>query len=114
MNNKKRSNNAKIYTSNLLNKDVKLLKLSKACVYHQYVILSKKINKISNVLKKNNIQFGKYYPTPIHKLNAVKKIFKGEKYKNAEFFSKYGLGLPIDPNLKKTEILKICRIINKI
>jgi dTDP-4-amino-4,6-dideoxygalactose transaminase len=113
-NNKKRSDNAKIYMQNLSNKDVTLLKLSKACVYHQFVILTKKIGKISNALKKKKIQFGKYYPTPIHKLNAVKKIFKGEKYKNAEYFSKYGLGLPIDPNLDKSEILEICRIINNI
>ena len=114
LNNSKRIKNAKIYNSNIFNKNVSVLKLSHGCVYHQFVILTKKISKIIKELKKNNIQFGKYYPTPIHELKSVKKIFKGERYINAEFFSKYGLGLPIDPNLKKSEILKICKIINNV
>jgi len=114
LNNNKRIKNAKIYKANISNKDVSLLKLSPGCVYHQFVILTKKINRIIKEFMKNNIQFGKYYPVPIHKLKAVKKLFIGEQYINAEFFSKYGLGLPIDPNLKKSEILKICKIINNI
>ena len=113
-NNSKRFNNANFYYKNINNKNVKLLNLSNGCVYHQFVILTKKINKLMKELKKENIQFGRYYPTPIHKLVAVRKIFKNEKYKNAEYFSKYGIGLPIDPNLKKNEIQKICKIVNKI
>ena len=114
LNNSKRFNNANFYRKKINNKNIKLLNLSKGCVYHQFVILTQKVKKLTKELKRNKIQFGRYYPTPIHKLEAVKNIFKNEKYKNAEFFSKYGIGLPIDPNLKKNEILKICKIINKI
>ena len=113
-NNSMRFRNAEFYRKNIKNKNIELLNLSEGCVYHQFVILTKKINKLINLLKQNKIQFGKYYPTPIHKLEAVKHIFKNEKYKNAEYFSRYGLGLPIDPNLSRNELSKICNIINKI
>jgi dTDP-4-amino-4,6-dideoxygalactose transaminase len=64
------------------------------------VILSKKEKKIRKFVKKNKIQYGKHYPQPLHKLKAVKEIFKNKSYPNAENFSNYGISLPIDPNLK--------------
>lgn len=114
LNNRKRVINANYYRKNIKNKDIKVLNLSRGCVYHQFVVLTKKIFKFMKELKKEKIQFGRYYPTPLHKLEATKKIFKNQKYKNAEYFSKYGIGLPIDPNMTKKEILKICNIVNKI
>ena len=114
LNNRKRVINANYYKKNIKNKNIKVLNLSKGCVYHQFVVLTKKIYVLMKELKKEKIQFGRYYPNPIHKLEATKKIFKNQKYKNAEYFSKYGIGLPIDPNITKKEILKICNIANKI
>ena len=84
---------------------------SEGCVYHQFVILSKKEKFIRKLFESNNIQYGKHYPKPIHKLKAVSRYFKNEKYPNAEKFSKYGLSLPIDPNLKKYEINKILKFL---
>lgn len=113
-NNRKRQKIAQFYNNNITNKLIKKINYSRGCVYHQYVILSKKEKKIQNLLKKNKIQYGKHYPKPLHKLNAVKKYFSSQSYPNAEFFSKYGISLPIDPNLKKNQLIKICRVLNSI
>ena len=43
-----------------------------------------------------------------------KKRFQKQKFPNAEKLAKYGISLPIDPNLKTLEVKKICRILNKI
>ena len=66
------------------------------------------------MFNKNHIQYGKHYPQPIHKLNSLKKIFLGQSFPNSEKFSKFGISLPIDPNLKQKELRKICEIINSI
>ena len=111
-NNNKRKLIARFYKKNIKNKKIELLNYSEGCVYHQFVILSKKEKLIRKLFESNNIQYGKHYPKPIHKLKAVSRYFKNEKYPNAEKFSKYGLSLPIDPNLKTKELKKICRILN--
>ena len=41
-NNLKRSKIAEFYKKNIVNKNIKKINYSKGCVYHQYVILSKK------------------------------------------------------------------------
>ncbi len=110
--NKRRENIAKIYYKNIKNNTIEKLNYSRGCVYHQYVVITKKINFFIKHLKKNKIPFGRHYPFPLHKLKAVSKIFKGEKYKNSERLAKFGISLPVNPLLKDKEILKICRIIN--
>ena len=84
-NNNKRKKIAKIYDQKINNKKIIKLKYSKGCVYHQYVIISKLEKKIIKFLK-NDIQYGKHYPTPIHKLSSTKKIFPNQKYKMQNFF----------------------------
>ncbi len=113
-NNLKRKKIALFYTKNINNKHVQLLRYSKGCVYHQFVILSKKEKKLTKLLTKKNIQWGKHYPQPLHKLGATKKMFKNMNFPNAEYFSTYGISLPIDPNLKKRELVKICDTINSL
>ena len=113
-NNKKRIQIAQFYQKNINNKFIEKINYSKGCVYHQYVIISKKEQQIIKLLKKNNIQYGKHYPKPLHKLNAVKNIFKNKSFPNAEKFSKYGISLPIDPNLKKAQLIKICNVLNSL
>ena len=113
-NNLNRVQIAKFYNLNIKNKYIEKIKYSRGCVYHQYVILSKKEKKIRQLLEKNKIQYGKHYPKPIHKLNAAKTIFKNMSYPNAESFSNFGISLPIDPNLKKKQLIKICNVLNSI
>ena len=113
-NNYKRLQIAKFYNKYINNKYIEKVNYSKGCVYHQYVILSKKEKKIIKILKRNKIQYGKHYPQPLHKLKAVKKIFRNKSFPNAEKFAKYGISLPIDPNLKKNHLIKICKVLNSL
>jgi len=72
------------------------------------------ISSVRYYYKKNKIEFGRHYPEPIHKIKAVSDIFKNEKYPNAERLAKYGISIPIDPNLKKKQIRYISEVINKL
>ncbi len=113
-NNQKRNKIALYYKKNIKNRYITMLRYSKGCVYHQFVILCKKEKKLTELLTKKNIQWGKHYPQPLHKLEATKKIFKKKTFPNAEYFSTNGVSLPIDPNLKKKELIKICKVINSL
>jgi len=110
--NLKRKKIAKFYNSRIKNHKLVKLNYSKNSVYHQYVILCKKRKKLINRLKKNKIQYGFHYPYPIHKLEALKKIFKNNKFKNAERLANEGISLPIDPNLTKSDQKKIVKVLN--
>tara|TARA_B100000029_G_scaffold186378_1_gene183714 strand:+ start:1325 stop:2422 length:1098 start_codon:yes stop_codon:yes gene_type:complete len=110
--NKNRKIIASLYNEKIVNSKIRKLKYSKNCVYHQYVILVKQRSKLIKVFKKENIQFGFHYPHPIHKLKALKKLYKNQKYINAEQIAKQGLSIPIDPNLNKKEVSKIINVLN--
>ena len=104
---------AKFYNERISNKFIEKIIYSKDCIFHQYVILCKKPQKFRKYLKKNSIPFGRHYPQALHQLNAVKKKFKNIKFTNAEKLAFEGISLPINPLLKKEELLKICKVINK-
>ena len=55
-----------------------------------------------------------HYPISINRLKIFKDKFKNQNFPNAELIAKYGLSLPIDPNLKRFQIIKICKILNKV
>ena len=109
--NLKRKKIADDYDKKINNKKILKLTYSKNSVYHQYVILVKKRNVLINYLKKSNIQYGFHYPYAIHELQAFKGYFKDEKFPNSEMLSKYGISIPIDPNLTKKQI---SYVINKL
>jgi len=111
--NNKRRLIAKLYSKLIYNKNVTKLNYSKSCVYHQYVIITKKPIKFRNYLKLKKIPFGRHYPQPLNKLKAVKNLFKNKNFKNSELLAINGTSLPINPLLKKRDIIKICKIINK-
>ena len=105
---------AKIYSKKIINKNIEKLKYSKNCVFHQYVIKTKKKKKLVKILKKNHIQYALHYPKSINQLEVFKKLFRNKSYPNAENLAKYCISLPIDPNLKFKEINKIIKLINTI
>lgn len=113
-NNLKRAKIANYYFKNINNKNIEKIRYKPGCVYHQYVIITKLKKKIISQFKKNNIQFGEHYPLSINKLKIVRKIFIKQKFPNAEKLADYGISLPIDPNLKTSELKKICKILNNI
>jgi dTDP-4-amino-4,6-dideoxygalactose transaminase len=111
--NSKRQFIANFYKKNIINKNIGKLDYSKSCVYHQYVITCKKINKLIIFLKKKKIPFGRHYPKAVHELIAVRKIFKNKKYKNSERLAHYGLSLPTNPLLKIKDLKYICKVVNE-
>ena len=111
--NLKRKKIASDYDKKIINKKISKLNYSKFSVYHQYVILVNKRKEFIKYLKDANIQYGFHYPYAIHQLNAFKKYFKKERFPNSEMLSKYGISIPIDPNLKKNEISYIINKLNK-
>ena len=111
--NNKRKKIGNYYNKWLNNKKVTKLNYTKGCVYHQYVIITRQPKLFRLYLKKNNIPFGRHYPQSLNQLSAVKKMFIGEKFKNAEKLAKFGTSIPINPLLKKNDLKLICKIINK-
>lgn len=112
-NNQKRVKIAQIYKKNIINNKIVILNYKKGCVYHQFIILSKIKKKIIKTFKKEKIQFGQHYPISINKLKIFNE-YQSKRFENSEFLSKFGLSLPIDPNLKTHQILKICQTLNKL
>ena len=72
------------------------------------------VYKLTNILKKNKIQYGFHYPKSINQLECFKNYFKGKKFDNAEKLAKSCISIPIDPNLKLQEIKKIVNCVNSI
>ena len=109
--NLKRKKIADDYDKKINNKKILKLTYSKNSVYHQYVILVKKRDELIKYLKKSNIQYGFHYPYAIHELQVFRGYFKNEKFPNSEMLSRYGISIPIDPNLTKKQI---SYVINKL
>ena len=110
--NSKRRKIAFKYDNKIANQKIQKLKYSKFSIYHQYVLIVKKRNELIKYLKKAKIQYGFHYPYAIHQLDAFKKYFKREKFPNSEILAKYGISIPIDPNLSKKEINYIISKLN--
>ncbi len=113
-NNNKRKLIANKYSKLIQNKNISKLNYSPGCVYHQYIIISKFRRKIIEKFKKNEIDYGFHYPISINNLKFVKKKYKQFNFPNAEKLAKFGISLPIDPNLEEREIKKITKILNDI
>ena len=120
---KRRSEIAKIYDKHFLNNDlIKTPRVSKFVkhAYHLYPILInfKKIKKtrkmLFDYLKKNNVSLQVHY-IPIHLQPYYKKNFgyRLKNFPNAEKFYEQEISLPIYYSLKKSEILKVSKLINK-
>ena len=111
-NNKKMKSIAIFYSENLKNNKITQLSYSKNCVYHQYVILTKYRNKLTNLMKKNLIPFGFHYPSSINQIDSLKSNYKKQKFPLSEKIAKEGVSLPIDPNISKKNLIKIVNILN--
>ena len=113
-NNDLRKKIAAIYNKFIVNNKITKIKYSKGSVYHQYVIIVSKRSKLLKKFKKNKIEYSFHYPYPLHKLGFAKKIFRNQIFPNSEKLASKGVSLPIDPFLKKNEIIKICKVINSL
>jgi dTDP-4-amino-4,6-dideoxygalactose transaminase len=80
-------------------------------VYHLYVIRTSNRDKIKEYLLKNNIQTMIHYPVPVHKQNAYSNLIL-QNLPNTERICNEIISLPMNPWLKKHEIIEICQILN--
>jgi dTDP-4-amino-4,6-dideoxygalactose transaminase len=68
-------------------------------------------NFILTKLRKNGIQCGIYYPTPVHKLITFQT---DDNLPVAEKISKECFSIPVHPKLKKSQLAKIVKTLNLI
>ena len=111
--NKNRQKIAELYNKLIINKKIILLKYSKSCVYHQYVILTKERNKLIKKFNEKGIQYGFHYPFALHQLKVFKKFFKDKNFSNAEQLAREGISIPIDPNLSKKDVYYVIQTLNE-
>ena len=82
--------------------------------YHTFVIQVSKRDKLKKYLKKNVVETTIHYPVPIHLQNASRFLgYKKGSFPITEKQSSQILTLPINQYLKKSEIIYICKLINK-
>lgn len=112
--NLKRAKIAAIYDKNLPLKDVTIpmKRKNSSHVYHLYVIRCKKRDKLLAYLKKNSVYAGIHYPIPIHKQKSYKKN-NYDHLLQTELTAKNILSLPIYPELKISQAIKISKLVNK-
>lgn len=108
---KKKKEIFKLYKKNLKsNKNIILLDFKSNETPWSIDIYSKKISNIKKILKQNNVYTRDVYP-PLNSQKIYKHI-KGMPVSN--FYCKMGIWLPTSLDLKKSEIIKICKLINQI
>ena len=75
----------------------------------------KKTKKVKKRLLSLGIETRDFF-WPMHKQNIYKKmgLFKGEIFPVAEYLANNGFYIPSGLGLKKKEMIKICKYINKI
>ncbi len=82
--------------------------------YHTFVIQVNDRNNLRNFLLKNKIITSIHYPIPIHLQPAAKRLgYKKGDFPVTEIQSRKILTLPIHQDLKKSDIIRVCKLINK-
>ena len=82
-------------------------------VYHLFVIRTKKRDLLKNYLEKKGIATGIHYPVPIHLVPSFKSLgYKEGDFPESEKAAKEILSLPMFPELKDSEIVKVAQEIN--
>jgi dTDP-3-amino-2,3,6-trideoxy-4-keto-D-glucose/dTDP-3-amino-3,4,6-trideoxy-alpha-D-glucose/dTDP-2,6-dideoxy-D-kanosamine transaminase len=98
------------YFNSLKLTGLKLPKTNLHCdhVFHLFTVYHKKSDQINKKLLKLKIQTRKIYPYPIHKMKAYSKMIKNKKnLMNSEKKAKGIFSIPLYPELKNSEIIKI-------
>ena len=108
---------ANLYIKYLEKTDLKLPKINKFNdhVFHLFTVSHPKKRKIVKILNKKNISTRVIYPYPINTMKAYKNLkFKHKDYVNSNKFSKTIFCLPLYPELKNSEVKKICNTLDNI
>jgi dTDP-4-amino-4,6-dideoxygalactose transaminase len=112
--NKDRKNLAHIYNKHLEKSlyEIPTVKNYAEHVYHLYVIRNNQRDEIQKYLLKNNIQSMIHYPIPVHKQKAYLNNGFQNRIPITEGICGEILSLPMNQWLKKSEVEKICEILN--
>ena len=115
---KKRKSIARFYINNLkkTNLVLPLEDLNKDHVYHLFTIYHPKANQIIKKMSLKKIQLRKIYPHPVHLMKAYKKLSipSRKKLLKTNLKSKGIFCLPLYPDLKSSEMVKIVNSLKKI
>ena len=113
INNSKRIRIADLYNKEINNPQIKKIEYVKGSVFHQYIILVKDREGFQKYMLNKKIQTGIHYPNSINMHKATKRYFNSKETPKSRRFCKECVSLPIDPFLKKSEIKKIIKAVNK-
>jgi len=108
----------KLYQENLKNKNVRFIvspKENNPNYWFPAIITKTPFlkQKVIEILSKNGVETRSFF-LPIHLQPVYKSYFENEKHPIAEYFFERGLLLPSYYDLLKSEVWKICRIINQL
>lgn len=112
--NEKRKNIAKLYDNLLkLNHYLVTTDYNNENNYHLYVIRVKNRDDLLNYLKSKNIATLIHYPVPLHMQKSFSYLEHTKNdFPNAERFSREILSLPMYPEMKEENAIKVCKEIN--
>jgi dTDP-4-amino-4,6-dideoxygalactose transaminase len=113
-NNLKKSKKAEYYLRNIKNKKINLphVEDKSSPVWHQFLILSNKRDKLKKYLKKKGFETKIVYPIPPHKQLAYKEMNK-ISYPITERIHNQNLCLPIEEHVEIKDLKKIVKLINE-
>ena len=111
--NEKRIENARFFNKNLKGVEIPFVIKKAKHVYHQYTIKCKNRNKLIKEFKKKEIGYGIYYPKPLHHYSHLKP-YGHKNLKVSEKLVKEVISIPVNPAVKKEELIKIKDTINGV
>ncbi len=106
--NERRISNARYYDKRL-NADKPYVVPGVKHVFHQYTIRAKERDKFSELLEKNGVGYGIYYPVP---LPSQPLFNSGGFFRVAEVASKEVVSIPVHPSLSKEEVKEVVEVVN--
>ena len=83
-------------------------------VYHLFTVYHPQRDKIIKLLNKKKIKTRIIYPYTIQKMKAYKNLFLRKDFDNSEIKSKGIFCLPLYPEMKRAEVIKISKEIKNI
>ncbi len=112
--NKKRLKAVRLYESLLKSLPIRFIQndVNTNPVYYVLPIFIKNRDKINKFLKKNNIGTSFYYDKPLNLQKFYYSRFGKKKLANAERLMSQSIALPMYPEIKRTEILQVAKVLS--
>lgn len=114
--NKHRVEIAKLYKEKITNDSVATPSIIDGAIYLRFNILTKEVNKLKQLGKKNNILFGDWYNTVIapRDIDLKNTGYAAGNCPNAEKMTQVSINLPTDRNINEAEALRVIETVNSL